>query len=526
MALLSEDAAVLAVNEACCRLLDRPAAALEGMPWLELIEAGQRPSTAAQLQQLLAGAQCSLQQPTRLLQADGQHLELLLLASCLRSGGSCQLLLQLLPATGTASPQRLALAELEPEPEPLLLHTVLSHIDALVYVKDREGCYLYANHAAERRLNPGGDGVLGRRDADLLPADVVAAIRQVDEQVFRLGAPCCYEQSLPDGAGPARVYLTNKLLYRQPGQPDRLIGFSTDITELRSATKQLTASEEHFRLLAANSTDVVFRLSHEGRILWVSPSLTTALGWRPEQWIGHLGTEFLVHSGASDTYRANMATLAAGGSTRARDQVIASDGSIHWVETLASPYRNASGQLDGIVASFRTIDQQVAAEQQLQLLATTDGLTGIANRRHLDVLIGQAIQRADRYGEALCLILCDIDNFKAINDQHGHHSGDQLLITFSARIQQQLRSSDAFGRWGGEEFLLLVPHCSADAGLSLARQLRELVAANPFPQAGRVTASFGVAERLPQEPEEAWLQRVDAALYAAKAAGRNQVRGA
>jgi len=142
------------------------------------------------------------------------------------------------------------------------------------------------------------------------------------------------------------------------------------------------------------------------------------------------------------------------------------------------------------------------------------------------VLIGQAIQRADRYGEALCLILCDIDNFKAINDQHGHHSGDQVLITFSARIQQQLRSSDAFGRWGGEEFLLLVPHCSADAGLSLARQLRELVAANPFPQAGRVTASFGVAERLPQEPEEAWLQRVDAALYAAKAAGRNQVRGA
>jgi diguanylate cyclase (GGDEF)-like protein/PAS domain S-box-containing protein len=358
-----------------------------------------------------------------------------------------------------------------------------------------------------------------------VPADVVAAIRQVDEQVFRLGAPCCYEQSLPDGAGPARVYLTNKLLYRQPGQPDRLIGFSTDITELRSATKQLTASEEHFRLLAANVTDVVFRLSHEGRILWVSPSLTAALGWRPEQWIGHLGTEFLVHGGASDTYRANMTTLAAGGSTRARDQVIASDGSFHWVETLASPYRNASGQLDGIAASFRTIDQQVAAEQQLQKLATTDGLTGIANRRHLDVLIGQAIQRADRYGETLCLILCDIDNFKAINDQHGHHSGDQVLITFAARIQRQLRSSDAFGRWGGEEFLILVPHCSADAALCLAHQLRELVAAKPFPQAGRVTASFGVAERLPEEPEEAWLQRVDAALYAAKAAGRNQVCG-
>jgi diguanylate cyclase (GGDEF)-like protein/PAS domain S-box-containing protein len=524
MALLSEDAAVLAVNEACCRLLDRPAAALEGMPWPELIEAGQRQSAAALLEQLLSGCQCSLQQPTRLLQGDGQPLELLLLASCLRSGGRSQLLMQLLPAAPTKSPQRLALAELEPEPS--LLHSVLSHIDALVYVKDREGCYLYANPAAARRLNPGGDGVLGRRDADLLPADVVAAIRQVDEQVFRLGAPCCYEQTLPDGAGPARVYFTNKLLYSQPGQPDRLIGFSTDITELRRATKQLSASEEHFRLLAANSTDVVFRLSHEGLILWVSPSLTAALGWQPEEWIGHLGTEFLVHGGKPDTYRANMAILQAGGSTRARDQVRARDGAIHWVETLASPYRNASGRLDGIVASFRTIDQQVATEQQLQKLATTDGLTGIANRRHLDVLIGQAIKRADRYSEALCLILCDVDHFKTINDRHGHHCGDQVLIAFTARIQQQLRSSDAFGRWGGEEFLILVPHSSAAAALSLARKLCQLIAASPFPQAGRVTASFGVAERLPQEPEEAWLQRVDAALYAAKAAGRNCVRGA
>jgi diguanylate cyclase (GGDEF)-like protein/PAS domain S-box-containing protein len=524
MALLSAEASVLAVNESFCQLVGRPAAAIERLPWQALIEPEQRGPIAALLQQLLAGEQPSLQQPTRLLQADGQPLAALMQASYLRSGNGSQLIVQLLPPTHPLSQQQQAMAELEQERS--LLHTVLSHIDALVYMKDHEGRYHYANPAAASRLNPGGDGVQGLRDADLLPAEIVASIRQVDEQVFRLGAPCCYEQNLPDQAGPARVCLTQKLLYSQPGQPDRLIGFSTDITELRRATKQLTASEEHFRLLAANATDVVVRLSDEGLILWVSPSLTAALGWQPDEWIGHQGTEFLMHGGKTDTYCANMAILRAGGCTRARDQVRASDGSIHWVETLASPYRNASGRLDGIVAGFRTIDQQVATEQQLQKLATTDGLTGIANRRHLEVLIGQAIHRADRYGEALCLILCDVDHFKAINDRHGHHCGDQVLIAFTARIQQQLRSSDAFGRWGGEEFLILVPHSSAAAALCMARKLCQLVAASPFPQAGRVTASFGVAQRLPQEAEEAWLQRVDAALYAAKAAGRNCVRGA
>ncbi|MFM7634490.1 MAG: PAS domain S-box protein [Cyanobacteriota bacterium] len=145
-------------------------------------------------------------------------------------------------------------------------------------------------------------------------------------------------------------------------------GVLIDITKQRQTLAALASSEEHFRLLAENSSDVVFRLADDGRVLWVSPSLTPALGWHPDEWIGQRGIEFLVHRGEADHYRTNLQTLHSGaGATLARDQIRAKDGSIHWIETHAGPYRNARGEVDGIVASFRVVDQQVAAEQDLMI---------------------------------------------------------------------------------------------------------------------------------------------------------------
>lgn len=415
-------------------------------------------------------------------------------------------------------------ARQELEQKRALLNTVLSHINAQVSLKDHQGRYLYANPCALLQLGLPLRAVRGRSDADLLPQEEAARIRAVDEQVVRLGEPCLYQETLPDPAGGERVVLSEKLPYRQPGQADGVIGFSTDITELRQAYLQLAESEEHFRLLAENVTDVVFRLDGEGRILWVSPSLTRMLGWRPEEWVGHLGTEFLPHRGEAEPYRANIRRLRAGEkSVRARDEVLARDGSIHWVETEAGPYRNGRGEVEGLVASFRLIDQQIATEKQLQHLATTDGLTGIANRRQIEALLNHAIQRSDRYDEPLSLILMDLDHFKGINDRYGHQGGDQVLIHFCSCILQQLRRSDAFGRWGGEEFLLLLPQTGRDAALQLAHKLCRHLASTPLPPAGEVTASFGVAEHRQQESIDALLGRVDGALYAAKAGGRNGV---
>ncbi len=165
-----------------------------------------------------------------------------------------------------------------------------------------------------------------------------------------------------------------------------------------------------------------------------------------------------------------------------------------------------------------------AANAELQRLATTDRLTGAWNRAHLEETLVGEMGRAERYQQPLSLLIFDIDHFKAINDTHGHLVGDEVLIELIRRIRAHLRAVDVLARWGGEEFVLLLPHCGAAEALQVAEKLRALVAESPFPVAGWVTASFGLAQWQPKESLDTWLKRADDALYAAKAAGRNRVR--
>ena len=165
-----------------------------------------------------------------------------------------------------------------------------------------------------------------------------------------------------------------------------------------------------------------------------------------------------------------------------------------------------------------------AANRELQRLATTDSLTGVWNRHHFEEALTAEIRRVARYRkQPLSLMLFDLDHFKEINDTHGHPVGDQVLIALTRRIQDQVRAVDVLARWGGEEFMVLLPHTRGEDAVKLAEKLRQLVAGEPFPEVGQVTSSFGVAEYRPQETSAQWLKRVDDALYAAKAGGRNRV---
>ncbi len=133
------------------------------------------------------------------------------------------------------------------------------------------------------------------------------------------------------------------------------------------------------------------------------------------------------------------------------------------------------------------------------------------------------LDRADRYGDELSLVLFDIDHFKTINDRFGHAAGDRVLVELAGRVRAKLRESDGLGRWGGEEFLVLMPHSTDEEAHQLAEKLRRLVAETPIEGVGTVTASFGVAQRRPLESAESLFRRVDGELYRAKQAGRNRV---
>jgi diguanylate cyclase (GGDEF)-like protein len=148
----------------------------------------------------------------------------------------------------------------------------------------------------------------------------------------------------------------------------------------------------------------------------------------------------------------------------------------------------------------------------------TDALTAVSNRRHIMELAEGALRAFERDRAPVAVVLLDIDHFKKVNDTHGHQAGDQVLVEFCHRCRSQLRPSDALGRLGGEEFLLVLRGVDAAIAASVMERLRESVCGGPV----AYTFSGGIAQPLPGETLQALLRRADAALYAAKQSGRDR----
>lgn len=186
------------------------------------------------------------------------------------------------------------------------------------------------------------------------------------------------------------------------------------------------------------------------------------------------------------------------------------------------------GILTFLVANyFRMVTR---ADARLRHIAETDPLTRLLNRRSiLDLAQGYA-RRGEPQREALSLILGDVDHFKAVNDNHGHEAGDSVLLAVSAALLAELRDEDRLARWGGEEFLILLPAIGLEQAAAVAERLRQRVAAVEvvLPTGQRLSPSmtFGIAAMRPGEPLDAAIARADAALYAGKRAGRNRVEQA
>ncbi|MGB6054729.1 MAG: sensor domain-containing diguanylate cyclase [Burkholderiaceae bacterium] len=164
--------------------------------------------------------------------------------------------------------------------------------------------------------------------------------------------------------------------------------------------------------------------------------------------------------------------------------------------------------------------------RQLETAAQVDAMTGMLNRQAFELIFEQARSEARRNRQPMSLILIDIDLFKRINDGLGHLAGDQVIRAVAALIQATVRGNDVIGRWGGEEFLLLLKDCRQQQALTIAEKLRQAIAARPlrFGDAEvAVSASMGTAEYVPEEPLAAFFARADAALYRAKQGGRNRV---
>ncbi len=177
-----------------------------------------------------------------------------------------------------------------------------------------------------------------------------------------------------------------------------------------------------------------------------------------------------------------------------------------------------------VLSAYRAHAERLRTEYELMThMAYTDALTGLANRRRLYEELRQLIALADRYGQSFCVCLFDLDHFKQLNDQHGHLAGDQVLCAVAKTVPHHLRTVDRFGRWGGEEFVVLLPQTRAHDARTALERVRLALHTITLPNTPAISASFGVTEYLPGDSSETILHRADQAMYVAKMTGRNRV---
>jgi diguanylate cyclase (GGDEF)-like protein/PAS domain S-box-containing protein len=198
------------------------------------------------------------------------------------------------------------------------------------------------------------------------------------------------------------------------------------------------------------------------------------------------------------------------------------DGSLRNVQTYAGPIMLAGRRM--MLCVIHDVTEQERLRRDLEQAALRDPLTGLWNRRHMMQQLEQALAGKRAQDTDFCLVLLDVDHFKQVNDGYGHLIGDQVLVALARLLASRLRESDTLCRWGGEEFMLLLPGTQLDNALQLADSLRLTVAGVEGGGAlPAITVSQGVVQYLPGESMNSLVSRVDGALYQAKAAGRNVV---
>jgi diguanylate cyclase (GGDEF)-like protein/hemerythrin-like metal-binding protein/PAS domain S-box-containing protein len=309
---------------------------------------------------------------------------------------------------------------------------------------------------------------------------------------------------------------TNALV---PGKSIRLRTFPLSIDQigviLRDVTNDVQNSDTLDAFMSIN-VDMFCKADPNGYFLKVNKQFETILGYSIEEMEG-IDFFSLIHEDDVASTRGAMEDL------KNQKEVMnfvnryrCKDGSYKYLEWRAVP----SG--DFYYSSARDITALVKKEEGLRNAAIIDLMTGLYNRNFFYGRVNEEIAHSQAEHQTLSMIAVDIDHFKYVNDIWGHPVGDEVLERTARMMKNNIRSTDLIARVGGEEFVVLLPNTGIEGALVVANKIHEALNANPHPRIGKVTASFGVAERFIDEDFTSWYKRADDAVYVAKARGRNQ----
>jgi len=306
---------------------------------------------------------------------------------------------------------------------------------------------------------------------------------------------------------------------------------AAQVDELTKSRELLAQRERRLSAFVSALPNLSFIMDETGSYLEVIANETGLLAGRPENMVGRTVEEVLPPKEAAKILDVIGQTIETGTIHKIEYKIKVMDGNEHWFEGRIALMEKGSPGKGKVVFMASDISERVQLYQEVQRLANQDVLTGCFNRRHFMALAAQEIQRCLRYKRPLSLLMMDIDHFKGFNDQYGHQTGDEVLRNLVILCQKQLRNVDTLGRYGGEEFVVLMPETPAEGAMLASERLRDRIEkmkiATPDGNLS-ITVSMGLAslERGFDETSslDSLIKCADTALYAAKAAGRNCVR--
>ncbi|MCC4116590.1 diguanylate cyclase [Aromatoleum toluclasticum] len=284
---------------------------------------------------------------------------------------------------------------------------------------------------------------------------------------------------------------------------------------------------ETYKAAVDHAPAAIMITNNRGRIEYVNAAFLKTSGYSRNEILGRSPAMFGAGHTRSEVYADLWQTILSGSVWRGEVCNRRKSGEEYWENMAISPLRDRFGRVSHFVAVREDITERKGREEDLRQLAQVDVLTGIANRRYLIDRAEQERRRAERFGQPLALLMVDIDHFKAINDEHGHAVGDQVIRMVAQTCAGSVREIDIVGRYGGEEFVIVLPGTLPEGARELADRLRQQIAAIGVAGADgapvAVTVSIGFADFEPGDDLEQLLAAADAALYRAKSLGRNCV---
>ncbi|WP_050416291.1 CHASE domain-containing protein [Azoarcus sp. CIB] len=294
---------------------------------------------------------------------------------------------------------------------------------------------------------------------------------------------------------------------------------------LARTTASLRRSEAKYSALVNLAHDGIAATDADFRLTFVNPGFVALVGREESRLLGQSLDE-LWADGGGERREVILARLGEGESKRYEVRLTRGDGRQLTVLASLAPLNDGWGQMKGVIALLSDITERKEAERRIAHMATHDILTGAVNRLMFGELLGYALVQARRSGHRFALLFIDLDHFKQVNDELGHHVGDLLLCEAVRRMQGSIRSSDALGRRGGDEFVVLLPEIGADKDAEIVAEKIRSALEKPFVLEGRevrISSSIGIA-LYPEDgnDDHELMCRADEAMYRAKLGGRNR----